>query len=336
MSASATQSRAERGPSLVIEDVSGRKSCFHPLMSAAGFALFKTGPRRSGVFGFDDSLGSPPIREDFPGSRRLREFPGPCSISTPSPDGVSEKRGECGLEKLEPAKRVLLDMETWHDWLFRGNPFSMEKDIAAKKVFFNSNLIYFLAAVEDSEDNLGHSQFVAGYACLLAKALGIQDANFQVDLERGAMLHDIGKIGIPSGVLKKKAPLTMMEKEIIKDHPLLGFCLIKDLDFLKRAARVVLFHHEHFDGRGYPFGLAGEEIPLEARIFALADTLDAITSDRPYRNGMSFRTARREVEKGSGSQFDPLIVDVFLSIPEEKWQQMRMETSQSLRAPITH
>jgi HD-GYP domain-containing protein (c-di-GMP phosphodiesterase class II) len=171
---------------------------------------------------------------------------------------------------------------------------------------------------------------------LLTKALGVEDKSFLINIERGALLHDIGKIGIPESILRKAGPLTKKEKEITQQHPLLGYEMIEEFDFLKRAALVVLFHHERYDGCGYPYGLAGEEIPLEARIFALADTLDAITSDRPYSRAKSFPEAYREVEKSQGSQFDPQLADVFLSIPVEKWQRIKAKTQISLPSLIIH
>jgi HD-GYP domain-containing protein (c-di-GMP phosphodiesterase class II) len=102
--------------------------------------------------------------------------------------------------------------------------------------------------------------------------------------------------------------------------------MIKEFDFLKKAAQVVLYHHEHYDGSGYPYGLAGEEIPIEARIFALADTFDALTSDRPYRKGKSFDEALVEMEKNCGTQFDPLLADIFLSLPLDKLEQIKEDT----------
>lgn len=239
------------------------------------------------------------------------------------------------------------------------NYFSWERQItkliqmnSAKKIFreqtlhssrieigaqiFNSNLFYLITASDNSEKILEHSQFVANYALLLTTALGIEDKNFLADIERGALLHDIGKIGVPEPILRKVGPLSAREKEIIKDHPLLGYEMIGSFDFLKKAAQIVLFHHEHYNGNGYPYGLAGEEIPLEARIFALADTLDAYTSDRSYRQGKSFEEALNEIKKYSGSQFDPLIVDVFVSIPEKKWLETKLETQISRRLPAIH
>jgi HD-GYP domain-containing protein (c-di-GMP phosphodiesterase class II) len=164
--------------------------------------------------------------------------------------------------------------------------------------------------------------------------MGIEDRTFLADIERGALLHDIGKIGIPESILRKAGPLSEIEKEIVKEHPYLGYEIIEEFPFLNKASQVVLFHHESYDGRGYPYGLQGEEIPFEARIFAIADTLDAITSDRPYRKGQSFRVALDEIERHSGTQFDPSLVDAFLDVPEEKWQQIKLEMEQN-RSPYS-
>ena len=235
-----------------------------------------------------------------------------------------------GALKVSSAKRILKHLDRQHEKIFRKQISGLEEDNAEKQRFFNSNLLYLIAATDGNEDTLGHSQLVASYSLLLTKALGVEDKSFLVNIERGALLHDIGKIGIPESILRKAGPLTKKEKEIVEQHPILGYEMIQEFDFLKRAALVVLFHHEKFDGSGYPYGLAGEEIPLEARIFALADTLDAITSDRPYSRGKAFIEAYREIEKCQGGHFDPLLVDAFLSIPVEKWQKIRAKTQISL------
>jgi putative nucleotidyltransferase with HDIG domain len=252
--------------------------------------------------------------------------------TSPAPWSV----GETNAQKILLAKEAMKDLNLWYEHVFRDCDDLDEEDYTEKQIFFNSNLIHFIAATDDNEDTVGHSQFVASYTLLLSRELGIEDKKFLADIERGALLHDIGKIGIPESILRKRGPLTLFEREIIKDHPLLGFKLIEEFGFLQRAAQVVLYHHEQYSGLGYPYGLAGEQIPLEARLFSLADTVDAITSDRPYRQGKSFAEARREIERHSGSQFDPALVEVFLSIPETRWEKTKLETLRTLRLPTVH
>jgi HD-GYP domain-containing protein (c-di-GMP phosphodiesterase class II) len=138
-------------------------------------------------------------------------------------------------------------------------------------------------------------------------------------LTRGAYLHDIGKLGIPDAVLLKPGPLTTDEQKLMQQHAQIGFDIVKDILFLANAAEIVLAHHERFDGGGYPRGLKGEEIPLGARIFAVADAFDAITSDRPYRRASSFDVARDMIRREVGQQFDPEVSQAFFSIPLETW-----------------
>jgi len=300
------KTQAEKENLLVIEDLRGARTAF-PLSLSQNEYLFA-------LRGNEDFLGSPKSGAHYS-----------------SWNGLSTR-----THKIFLAKEAMKDLSHWYEQIFRDSDGLDEEGFAEKQRFFNSNLIHFIAATDDNEDTVGHSQFVASYALLLARELGVEDQRYLVDLERGALLHDIGKIGIPESILRKKGPLTLIEREIIKDHPLLGYKLIEEFSFLERAAQVVLFHHEHFTGMGYPYGLAGEQIPLEARIFSIADTMDAITSDRPYRKGRSFEEARREVERFSGSQFDPQLVEVFLSIPQERWQKAKLATLRTLRLPTIH
>ena len=300
------KTQAEKENLLVIEDLRGARTAF-PLFLSQNEYLFA-------LRGNEDFLGSPKSGAHYS-----------------SWNGLSTR-----THKIFLAKEAMKDLSHWYEQIFRDSDGLDEEGFAEKQRFFNSNLIHFIAATDDNEDTVGHSQFVASYALLLARELGVEDQRYLVDLERGALLHDIGKIGIPESILRKKGPLTLIEREIIKDHPLLGYKLIEEFSFLERAAQVVLFHHEHFTGMGYPYGLAGEQIPLEARIFSIADTMDAITSDRPYRKGRSFEEARREVERFSGSQFDPQLVEVFLSIPQERWQKAKLDTLRTLRLPTIH
>ncbi len=187
-----------------------------------------------------------------------------------------------------------------------------------------------LGAAIDLRDNetAGHSQRVRRYSLEIARALGWSE-KLLLTLARGAYLHDIGKLGIADSILLKPGPLTADERTAMERHVRIGFDLVKDIAFLANAAEIVLAHHERYDGGGYPRGLKGEEILLSARIFSVADTLDAITSDRPYRRASSFESARKTIRKCSGGQFDPRIVDVFLGIPGETWPAIAKDQRQA-------
>jgi putative nucleotidyltransferase with HDIG domain len=184
--------------------------------------------------------------------------------------------------------------------------------------------------LKDSETE-GHSKRVTAYTIALARAMGIPPAEIKI-IARGAFLHDIGKMAIPDEILRKPAALTPEEQEIMREHCTRGFNILRKIPFLAEAAEIVFSHQEHFDGTGYPNGLNAGEIPIGARIFAVADTLDAITSDRPYRKASSFDVAREEILRCSGTQFDPSVVEVFLKIPNELWHELRAEiTGQNKR-----
>ena len=144
-------------------------------------------------------------------------------------------------------------------------------------------------------------------------------------IARGAFLHDFGKMAIPDAILRKPARLTKEEMDIMKEHAYLGYQMLKKIPFLAEASEIVYAHQERYDGTGYPRHLKGEEIPLGARIFSIADTLDAITSDRPYRPAQSLEAARKEIKDWSGRQFDPEVVKVFLEMPDHIWVDLRKE-----------
>jgi len=177
-----------------------------------------------------------------------------------------------------------------------------------------------LGAAIDLRDHetAGHSRRVCRYSLELARAMGWSEEQLG-NLARGAYLHDIGKLGVRDSILLKPGPLTEEERKLMQQHSQKGFDLVKDIPFLADAAEIILSHHERYDGGGYPRGLKAEEILLSARIFAVADTLDAITSDRPYRRAASFEVARETIRHLSGAQFDPRVVSVFLDIPKETW-----------------
>ena len=159
----------------------------------------------------------------------------------------------------------------------------------------------------------GHSLRVAKYMMEIAFHMGIDPGTDEwVDMQRGALLHDVGKIGVSDTILHKPGPLTDEEWVDMRKHPKIGHDMLKDISFLSGAAEIVMAHHERFDGKGYPNGLAADEIPLGARIFVLADTFDAMTSDRPYRRALSSDVARQEIITCSGTQFDPHCVQAFL------------------------
>ena len=176
-------------------------------------------------------------------------------------------------------------------------------------------------------ETFGHSRTVAKYSLVLAKSLGIEDENTLGKIKKGALLHDVGKIAIPDSILKKPSALTEQEWEKIKLHPSLGYGLIKEVNVIKEIGNIILYHHERYDGTGYPNRLKKEEIPLEARIFALADALDAITSHRPYRKERGFDAAQKEIQCNSGTQFDPRVVEAFSSLNIDKWKKIRFETT---------
>lgn len=175
-----------------------------------------------------------------------------------------------------------------------------------------------LALDARDHETKGHSFRVAAYAMAIARHMGLDEGTQQwIDMQRGALLHDIGKIGVPDFILHKPGPLTPEEWTDMKRHPHIGHEMLKDISFLSGAAAIVHAHHERFDGKGYPLGLAGDEIPIGARIFTIADAFDAMTSDRPYRKALTPEAAWQEVLRHSGTQFDPQVVQAFLATFEE-------------------
>ena len=180
-------------------------------------------------------------------------------------------------------------------------------------------------AVEARDAYTGkHAERVAAYALTLGEALG-QDWAGRAEVEFGFLLHDIGKVAIPDSILHKPEPLTPQERELIQQHPVTGWEIVKQVDFLGAASDVVRHHHERWDGDGYPDGLKGDDIPFAARVFAVADTLDALTTDRPYRPASEFAEARRLIREGSGTQFDPAVVEVLETISDDVFDRIRSE-----------
>jgi cyclic di-GMP phosphodiesterase len=175
--------------------------------------------------------------------------------------------------------------------------------------------------LKDAETE-GHCQRVTAFCISIAKSVPVPNAYLAV-LARAAFLHDIGKMAIPDGILRKPGPLNDDEKQIMRKHCQIGYDMLIRIPFLRDAAEIVLAHQEFFNGTGYPRGLKGEQIPLGARIFTIADSLDAMISDRPYRKALPMSHARDEIQRCSGTQFDPKVVEVFMSIPEQHWLDLR-------------
>jgi response regulator RpfG family c-di-GMP phosphodiesterase len=184
-----------------------------------------------------------------------------------------------------------------------------------------------LGAAIDLRDSptAGHSRRVFLYSIEIAKAMGGLE-NQMRNIAMGAWLHDIGKLAIPDAILLKPGPLTDEERENMQRHAQIGYDLVKGIPFLADAAEIIFAHHERCDGSGYPRGLKTEETPVGARIFAVADTFDAMTSDRPYRRALPLKTSREAIERGAGKQYDSQVARIFLSIPDETWEVIRRET----------
>jgi putative nucleotidyltransferase with HDIG domain len=176
----------------------------------------------------------------------------------------------------------------------------------------------------------GHCKRVTAFSMAICKKLHVESEKLP-EIARGAFLHDIGKMAIPDNILRKPGPLSPDEQEVMRTHCKVGHEMLSRVPFLRGVAGIVLAHQERFDGTGYPRGLKGEDIPLGARIFAVADTLDAMTSDRPYRSALSQEEAKAEIQRCSGTQFDPRVVEAFLSIPDGTWKELRANASGALR-----
>lgn len=176
----------------------------------------------------------------------------------------------------------------------------------------------------------GHSRRVVEYTTRLAVEMGL-DARTIAEFRRGALIHDVGKIGVPDAVLHKPGPLDPAERGEIEKHPLKGYEMLLGIPHLREEIKIVLGHQEKWDGTGYPYGLKGEQIPLGARLFAIADTFDALTSDRPYRQGRPYEVARRIIQEEAGKQFDPHVVAAFLAVPPEEWVSIRARVMDEVR-----
>ncbi len=191
---------------------------------------------------------------------------------------------------------------------------------------YTQTLWSLVAALDAREHETGdHSQRVVRYTLAIARRIGLPEDALP-SLGRGALLHDIGKIGVPDAILLKPDKLTDAEWTEMRKHPQIGFDILESIDFLGPSAELVLCHQERYDGCGYPRGLAGEAIPVSARVFAIADTFDAMTSDRPYRKALTRAAARAEIERCAGTQFDARCAQAFLSMRQEELDALARPT----------
>jgi len=222
---------------------------------------------------------------------------------------VAKQRYENHLEELVEQRTVELD-----------------KALNSLEGAYRSTLKALTAALEtrDSETH-GHSERVVTYSLRLGREYGLSSEQMK-SLEFGSLLHDIGKIGVPDSILRKPAKLTEEEWVRMREHPLHGQQILRGIEFLEGASRVVAQHHEKWDGTGYPLGLRSEEIDICARIFAVADAFDAITSDRVYRRGKPYEAAAQELDDWAGRQFDPKIVEAFHRVPKSDWEELHRQS----------
>ncbi len=189
------------------------------------------------------------------------------------------------------------------------------------------SLVALVAALDAREHETQlHSFRVQAYSLKIADQFELDDQQRNI-LVHASLLHDIGKIGIPDNILLKPGPLNYQEWDIMKQHPAIGYHLIQSIPFLKHAAETVYYHHEKYNGSGYPCGLKGDEIPFTARIFAVADVFDALTSDRPYHKKISHEDAVKVIQENNGTHFDPDIVEAFMNISYNEWNQIDQELS---------
>jgi ribonuclease P protein subunit RPR2 len=180
-------------------------------------------------------------------------------------------------------------------------------------------------AVEARDAYTGkHAERVTAYGMEIARAVGLTTTD-DPEIEFGFLLHDIGKVAVPDAILYKPGKLTDKERALMAQHPVIGAEIVSGIEFLGEAPKIIRSHHEHWDGSGYPDGLAGEEIPLSARVFAVADVLDALTTNRPYRPASPLAVARKMIVAGSGTQFDPQVIDAFNTISDATLERIGRE-----------
>ncbi len=242
---------------------------------------------------------------------------------------------ERASEKYE--LQTLKSRYQWHlEELVSERTAELDKALEEVENSYRTTLKALVQALETRDlETFGHSERVVTFSLRLGCELGLDRAAMR-DLELGSLLHDIGKIGVPDAILRKPAKLTEEEWEKMRLHPLHGQKILRNITFLDGAVRLVTQHHEKWDGSGYPYGLRGEDIEITARIFAVADAFDAMTSDRVYRKGCDYGTALAELEKCAGTQFDPTVVEAFKQVPKEDWEILRQRSLEDRQENLSY
>jgi putative nucleotidyltransferase with HDIG domain len=349
--ASAAEMLEARGGTLLLINPSGNRLIFEVTSGSATSPLRKTelALRENSMEGAVAATGRTRIENDVPSSNYLLGQAGPMNgykarkmVAVPLLKAQDKVMGVLVVhDKLSGADFDRDDtklLETLADAavvaIENVRLYEEERNQARQlgKAFDDLDKVYratlqALTGLLDTRDEAtyGHSVRVVAYTLRLAREMGITDPVRLRSIEQGALLHDVGKIGVADAILRKQGTLTDEEWEEMRSHPELGYTMLRDIEFLSDALVIVRHHHERWDGTGYPAGLKGEAIPLEARIFSVADAFDAITSERPYSKARSYAEAKAALSKDSGVMFDPQVVAAFLQVPEDEWRRVREE-----------
>ena len=234
------------------------------------------------------------------------------------------------LSRALHKKRLILEVENYRrhlEEMVAEQTQQLREALSEIERSYNHTLEVLGAAIDLRDSpTAGHSRRVFLYSIEIAKAVGGLEHQLR-NIAMGAWLHDIGKLAISDAILLKPGPLTDEERLVMQNHVQIGYDLVRGIPFLADAAEIIFTHHERGDGSGYPRGLQAADIPMGARIFAVADTFDAMTSDRPYRGALPFKVSREVIERGAGKLYDPQVADVFLNIPDQTWEVIRRETA---------
>jgi cyclic di-GMP phosphodiesterase len=351
------ESPAEPTRILIVDDDSSVRDVIAVLLAEEGYAVTAVSCAEAGLdaarhteFSLAISDVRMPGKDGFWFLDRLREHHPDTAVIMLTAFGDTEAAVEClrngaadyllkppkvtdlirAIERALGRRRLELARQRYRKSLenrVREKTAELSRTLGDLQATYSQTLWSLVAALDAREhETSDHSQRVVRYTLAVARRLGIAEKDLP-DLGRGALLHDIGKIGVPDAILLKPAKLTPAEWGEMRKHPQIGFNILQSVEFLDVPAQIVLSHQERWDGGGYPRGLAGDSIPIGARIFAIADCFDAMTSDRPYRKSGPVEAARAEIARYAGTQFDPRCADAFLSMSLEELAELARTTA---------